>query len=218
MRQGQPVGTVEGRRIACADIVLGADLGQFARLGADQHVMQIADPFVIEIGQVVGRVEDRKIEVAGAEVSVHLVGIIGLHIDLGGGQVLPNCRHPFAGEGLGQVVLDTEAHGALQRTGAGDRACCLMPLVLQRFCIVEEAQAGGGRHRSALVAGKELAVELGFERLDPMRDGRLGDVQPLGGAVEGAAFHQVEKGFDQFHLHAMRSLCNRFNLIEFVDQ
>ncbi|MNL48142.1 hypothetical protein D3C87_1709790 [compost metagenome] len=98
-------------------------------------------------------------------------------------------------------MLDAEAHRALQCAGIGDRACRLMPLVLQRFRVIQEPQAGSRRHRPALVAGEELAVELRLQRLDAMGNGGLGDVQPFGRAVEGACLHQVQERLDQIHLH-----------------
>ncbi|OCP17498.1 hypothetical protein BC361_08590 [Ensifer sp. LC54] len=83
MRQSQPMGAIEGRRIDRLDIGLDPDIRQGGGSRAHHRVMQIADPFIMQIGQIMRSIEHGEVEFAGTEIPVHLVGVIGLHVDLG---------------------------------------------------------------------------------------------------------------------------------------
>ncbi len=48
-----------------------------------------------------------------------------------------------------------------------------------------------------MIAVQELDPELAFELGDPLRDRRLGRVQPVGGATEAAELDHPEKGFER---------------------
>ncbi len=61
---------------------------------------------------------------------------------------------------------------------------------------------GRGQLDAGMAALEEAATKTVFHRLDPRADGRLGDIQILGGAVEISAVGNFEKSADVVDFHA----------------
>lgn len=75
-------------------------------------------------------------------------------------------------------------HGANQRRG--------MPLKLA---------TGRRQRRARLVANKQYAAKQTFKGMNPRADGRLADVQPLGGGNEIAGSDDRQEGSGKFGVH-----------------
>jgi hypothetical protein len=71
--------------------------------------------------------------------------------------------------------------------------------------MVEQPVSGRRWLGAGAAAGEQLLAEHGFKRVDAGRYGRLGQIQPVGCAVEAFGLHQIEKCLQQFDLHGFTS-------------
>jgi len=85
---------------------------------------------------------------------------------------------------------------ATHRRAVADRRHHFRAQTDQLFCIDHQLPAAGGWRCHAVVAVQQLHAHLAFELRDPLRNGRLGGVEPLGRAAEAAERYHPQERLD----------------------
>ena len=110
-------------------------------------------------------------------------------------------QHAPQADGLG-IAHGADAQGAGNLAGEPGGG---VPELVGRGQGLERARqqllAGGGEDHAARRALEQLQLELRLERLDLPAEGRLADVQALGGPGQMAEFGHRDKGSDLVQLH-----------------
>ena len=77
----------------------------------------------------------------------------------------------------------------------------------QRRRVGLETPPGGGERHPGLTAHEQGLAEPELELLDSGADGRLGDIQGVGGPDEAPGLNHLEKCPDLIHIHRRLPLC-----------
>nr|WP_213684682.1 hypothetical protein [Roseicyclus sp.] len=97
----------------------------------------------------------------------------------------------FAGKAEQTHISHREIDGVLR----------LFPAIYHQFCMGPQLESRPRHPCAATLAHQQLPTQRRLQRVQPRGDGRMRDIQPLGGFVEVARFQHSEECFEERQVH-----------------
>jgi len=184
----------------------------------DEHELLLDQQLDAQARALLRRVDHRDVEHAGGDSLDQLAR----KADLGAqGQLRCLAAHPqqpVEQQRVPQALLAADRQHRALAARHRDLMARTLPHLHHHRRVAHELLAGGGQRGAGLVAHEQARADRLFQRAHARADGRLRDVQPLGGAHEAAAGDDVEKGACKGDVHGRDLVRFECNILAFIWQ